>query len=524
MLNVHSMRPHELSRLTMSLLREQQVQRSGSQIKYSLWKSVAVRTRQIIPDFSPSELSTIVFGLGKSSIRDKELLSRAAAEIFIPQLTIMTLNDISHLLSGYARVDVCNDILFDLASREIARKIHSQGSLADIASIFSSFARLHYSHPLLFEILGKRAALVAPQSTASSIEFAQIIHSVALLGYKSDARLLAIMASEICRRIDSMPVFAIAKILDGYKKLGVRNQFLIEVALDESFKRRHEFEPKSIGILLNAIGRLKCGRTLLLFDYFVSDLAKRGFGKFDLPAITLAANGISNFWTNRDERDEAMKQSIGTIFISMGDRISGLAGDLNPRSIAILVKAFGSVQARHGPFLYNIPKHICAGEMSLAELGMVMKGYAQLGIRNDELMGSFPDRIVELLEQSARNTEERAELNGGSSDQVFALTVRDHKQMESIPIREVKGIMNLLEAYAVLMIGDKRVTSMLVRELDRNRDILTNDELLLVLPKCLNNLHIIPPDTLRKTIDEALRGSKRLLDTEMTTELNQLLQ
>ena len=524
-MNIQAMRPHELSRLVMSVLREQRVlerSSSGGSVNYGLWKAIAVRTRGLVSEFGPSDLSTVVFGLGKSRIRDKELLTKAASEIFIPNLNTMTLNDISHVLSGFARVDVRNDILFDLASREIARKIHSNGSLADIASIFSSFARLNYTHPLLFEVLGKRAALVAPQTNSSGMELSQIIHSLAILGHKSDQRLLAIMASEICRKIDSMPVYAIARVIDGYRKLGIRNQFLIEVSLDECFKRRHEFDPKSTSILMNAIGRLNCPKTQLIMEYFVSDLARRGMAKFDIPAIALTANGIANHWTNREQDDADLQTNIQKVFNLMGDRVSAIAGELTPRSIAIIVKAFGAVQARHGPLLYNIPKHVrsCIEEMSIPEIGMIMKGYAQLGIRNDDLLDCVPSRLVSLLESSSSKPPESESTS--TQDHVFALTVRDHADQSGQSTRNVRGMVDTLEAYAILMIGDGSVTRKLIREIDRNRHQLSITDTLLVIPKCLNTLCIRPPESLQHQIEEAANASGVLITPGVLEELNAL--
>lgn len=527
-MNIHTMRPHEISRLVMSVLREQRIlerSNSGGSINYGVWKAIAVRTRETVTQFSPSELSSVIFGLGKSRIRDKELLACAASEIFIPKLTSMTLNDISHVLSGYARVDVRNDILFDLASREIARKVHSTGTLADITSVLNSFARLNYSHPLLFEVLGKRAALVASQPNSSGIELAQIVYSLAKLDHKSDQRLLAIVASEICRKIDSIPVFAIAKVIDGYRRLGIRNQFLLEVALDESFKRRHEFDPKSTGILMNAIGRSNCSKTQLMIEYFVSDIARRGCGKFDIPAMALTANGIANYWTRKgkDTEDEDLKSNIQKVFMSIGDRVSVLSSELTPRSIAILVKAFGAVQARHGPFLYNIPKHVKAyiEHMSIAELGMILKGYAHLGIRNEDILDCVPPRLVVLLDRSSQSSIERRGDPDIHSD-VFALTVREHTENGMMTTRDVKGMIQVLEAHAALMIGNKHLTDKLVHEIDRSRALISQDDLLMVIPKCLNVLCVEPPTNLLTHIEDSMRSLESGVSPEVLEEITAL--
>ena len=541
-MNIQSMRPHELVRLVMSVLREQRIGLGGNSIiNYGLWKGVSQRSRQIISDFSPSEMSVIIFGLGKSKIRDTQLLAKSATDVFIPNLNTMTLNDISHVLSGFARVGVRNDILFDLASREIARKIHSnKTTLADIASIFTSFAKLNYMHPLLFEVLGKRAVLLIPQeqqqitTSSSGIELAQIVHSLARLEHRTDQRLLAVVASDICRKIDSLPVFAIASILDGYNKLGVGNQFLLEVGLDESFRRRHEFEPRSTAILLNTISKSSftsrsgpCGKTQLLFDYFVSDIAKRGVGKFDATSVTLIANGIANYCVRNDNNgDQAMKDNIHKVFMSIGDRVGQLANELSPKGIARLVRAFGTVQVRHGQFLYNIPKHVgaCINDFSLADIGMIMKGYALLGIRNDELLTKIPERIVGLLSQGSDSMHLNTGDDSVDSGDVFALTYRgENTYASTCQAANVRGTVHILEAYAMLMLGDRKVTNLLVQEINRNRHLLSREEILNVIPKSLNNLLINPPTELRTFLEQAVSSATCVIEDEGLSEINQLL-
>jgi hypothetical protein len=363
----------------------------------------------------------------------------------------------------------------------------------------------------LFEIIAKRASLIipSPNSIATSprtigLELASITDSLSRLRVKTDDRMLAILASEICRQIDSIPVLAIGKILHAFKNFSsFNNQFLIEVCLDESFRRRSEFDsPKCIGWIVSGISRISSQKSQLLMDYFVTDLARSGScRKFDLTSITMLANGIGNFVSSYPGQLE--NQSVEKLFNQIGDRVSELANDLDPRSIGILVKSFAAAQAKHGPFLFHIPKHVSGmvGDFSLSEIAMVVKGYAQLGIRNEDLLQVIPGHVVALLD-----TQNRSEPHS-CCDDVFALTVVEDNSYNDLATlrRNAQSMVDIVEAYAQLMISEKVMIPQLIKAISSNMLHLSPGSILTVLPRSMNILNIHPPKEITEFIEKHIQ-------------------
>ena len=475
--------PHELSRVTLRAIREK---REDPQ----LWKAIASRAKVILGQMTPYDVSVVVFGLGLMRFRDKHLLEETAAAI-IPRLHSMALNDISHLLAGYARVEVRNDLLFDLSSREIGKKLPSSTSVSEISNLLHSYTQLNYEHPLLFEAIAKRVMLLLPQSgtNTSPMEIAKLVDSFSAVNIPQP-KLFAILSSEICRRIDEFPVSGIARIANSYSKkhLLSSNQFLTELILDESFRRRNEFDPISIALLLNAVSKTKVNsKGELLVDYFASDLCKRGLSKFDLQSCVLIARAFSRFSTRNSD--------IEKLFQLIGDRVAGLADLLTGKHVGSLAKAFSLVGCRHGPLLFNLPNHVkvLIGSMSLAEIASVMHGYASLGIRNDTLLDIVPDRAIALLTSTAS-----VSLTPSIEDGIYALST---SVIRSDSARSVaRASVELLEAYSLLLVNNKPLIRALIEKIDEQAADLSKEELVSVVPKCINMLMIDCPIRLQEKI------------------------
>ncbi len=286
----------------------------------------------------------------------------------------------------------------------------------------------------------------------------------------------------------------IARIANSYsrKNLLSSNQFLTELILDESFRRRNEFEPVSISLLLNAASKLpsgyksKCG---LLFDFFASDLAKRGLGKFDLPSLVGLAKAFGRIGDSSPDIDK--------VFHMIGDHVAGFADKLTGRQVAGLAEAFASVECRHGPLLFNLPDHVnlLRDSMTLPEIASVMHGYATLGIRNENLLDSVPDRVLALLQT------ERQVLPGTSSeeDQIFALST-GQKPSTANGSSTTQAAVKLLEAYSMLLVNNRNLVEPLVAHINQNVHHISSQQLASVIPKCLNTLMLECPRRLYESI------------------------
>ena len=485
-LKLSTFNPHELSRVVLRAVRE-------NKDDLSFWKSVVARANAIADQFQPYDISVIAYGLGRMRYRDKDLLTKLAARA-IPSLSSMSLSDISHLLAGFARVDVRNDLLFDLASREIGKKINTCKSLVEISNIIFSFVSLNYEHPLLFSALGKRAMFLLPfTQTCASSEICKLVESFARSEIQDD-RLFALFSSEICRRIDQMSALGIAGIASAYAKRDLLNKsiFLTELLLDESFKRRSEFDAVSASLLLSAVVDAKAkSKISLIAEYFISDFCRRGVMKFDLVSISLLASALGKYHVNSALTSPTADET--KLFMSIGDRVASLSDQLDHQMIAMLVKAFADVGVRHGPFLFNIPNHVreMIGEMSLSEIGMVFKGYAYFGIRNDVLLDHVPPRVLELISSTNQGLL--------PTKDIFALYT---KQMGSDGLKNASSAVDILESLAILMVSDKRLADSLMVYLDGNKSLLSRSELLEKLPQCINTLRPKCPESLLRFIVE----------------------
>ena len=459
------------ARLTGSAL-VRAAMRAGAKEDPVFWTSVAQRTRELLPQLAPAEISALSFSLARAG--RTELLPDLASSA-IPVLTLMTIGDLSHLLAGFGRAEVRNDLLFDLAAREVGRQIH-KASLADLANIALAFSKLNYHHPLLFEVITKRVVLIAPNTT--DVKSIAVLAKTAVLDHP---KMAAVLAAEICRRIDQFPAASLAAIASGYAK--VRNVFLMEVLLDESFHRRHEFGPSGIAQLVDAVvHQPKAG---LLVDFFVSDLSKRGLKNFDLHSLATFLSGVAAHYESADGT-----ATLTTLFQMAGDRVAAAADQLNPQSIAKLAKAFASVGVRHGPLLFNLPLHVQAavGEFSLSELATVMRAYAQLGIRNDTLLAVVPSRCLALLAESPKLLDS----SSGSDTEIFAISTNLH----SPPSLQVAAMVDLVEAYAMLLVSETPLLESLVERIEINRHLLTPGQIEKTIPNSLQMLGIPLPHQL----------------------------
>jgi hypothetical protein len=491
-LKVSSFTPHELTRLVLRAVREK---RSEPQ----LWKAVALRANALIGQMSPYDMSVVVFGLGLMGYRDRGLLEKTAGAV-IPALPAMSMNDISHLLAGFARVDVRNDLLFYLASREIGKKIPSTKSLSEISNMLHAFTCLNYEHPLLFEAMAKRTVFLLPfaqSNGATAGDIAKLVESFSTISPTPNTdKLFAILSSEICRRIEEFPVSAVARIANSYAKKNVlnSNQFLTELVLDESFRRRNEFDPKSISLLLNAVAKTKntsSPKLTLLFDYFSADLCKRGLGKLDLQGLTLLANAFSKI-----NCVETVK-----LFQLIGDRVAAVSDQLSGRQVATLAKAFAAVGCRHGPLLFNLPSHFeqFIQGISLPEIAAVMHAYAKLGIRNDTILDCAPERVKILL---TAGSEKRKEISTGDRE-IFALTTGGVGNVNIEVKIDVHAAVDILESYAMLMVNQKEIIPQLVAKISENCELLKDKQLVEIIPKSVNILMIKCPEKLVRRIAEA---------------------
>lgn len=509
-LKLSSFSPHELSRVVLRAVKEKR-----SDI--SFWKCVIARANAIADQLQPYDISVIVYGLGRMRYRDKDLLLNLAARS-IPHLSAMSLNDISHLLAGFARVEVRNDLLFDLASREIGKKLNTCKSLAEISNILCSYVSLNYEHPLLFSALGKRTIFLLPLTKdCPSREFSTLVESFAKSEYE-DPKLFALFSSEICRRMDELTVVAIARISSAFSKRGLlgENLFLNELILDECFKRRMEFDAVSASLLLHSVieGEAK-SKISLLAEYFIADFSRKGVGKFDLSSLALLASALGRYHVIEGSSGPTADET--KLFISIGDKVAGLADQLDQSNIALLVRGFADVGVRHGPFLFNVPNHVkgLVDEMSLCELGMVFKGYADFAIRNDVLLDCVPPRVSQLLESPEKSII--------SVDEIYTLANRVERRGEVK--KNASAVLDILESLAILMVSQKRLADSLVEYLDHHKELLTDKDLLERLPKSVNMLRSRCPESLLLYIKErsTVSTSTLALDQSVQGELKQLL-
>ena len=495
-LKISKFTPYELSRVVLRAVRE-----NHSDVRF--WRAVSVRAAQLADTLQPWDISVIVHSLGRMKYRDRTLLARLATAV-TPQLGAMSMGDLARLLSGFARVEVRNDLLFDLASREIGRKLPAAASLAELAHVMHAYSQLNYEHPLLFAAVAKRASIILPIAETPAREIAKLVHAFSRAGV-DNPKLFALMSSEVCRRIEEFPVGALATVANSYAKSGLvrTNQFLFEQILDESFRRRAEFDndPVSTALLLSAIAKAKevSSRSALVMDYLVSDMSKKGIAKFDLHAVVTVANSVGVYHSLVGAGTPSKELTM--LFQLIGDRVATLADDLQPRQIALLARAFGAVGARHGPLLFNLPKHVeeMLGDFSLVEMAMIMQGYAALAIRNDTLLNCAPGRLIELLEESSTGSHGGSAITGGD-DEIFALSVRSDAGPPMDDRTIAKAMVDILEAYAVLMVNEKALLSKLIVAIDERKEWLTEPQLLTAIPKSVNVLGLKCPDGLAALI------------------------
>lgn len=504
-----SFTPHELTRVVLRAIRE-------NRADIPLWKAVISRTSSLVSSMQGGDLSVIVYGLGRMKFRDRALLDSVAAQV-IPQLHAMSLNDISHLLSGFARVEVRNDLLFDLASREIGRKLNACKSLAEISNLTQAYTSLNYHHTLLFEALGKRAMFLLPFSD-SGTEIPKLVEAIAKTEIDNQ-KLFALLSSEICKRIDTIAIPSIARIANSYSKRRLlrSNQFLSELILDESFRRRHEFDPVATALLLNAVGRIKSPKTSLMFDYFVGDLGKRGIAKFDIQSVALLAHAVGKHCGGAV--GSAPTKEVQKLFQLIGDRVAVLSENLSTRQVAMLANAFACVGARHGPLLYNLPRHVEAGidGMNLSDLAAVMHGYAKLGIRNDVILACTPVRIEALIDADQGSSQ--SSMSEGGDGEIFALSVNNGTDRRGG--NQTGALVRILESFAMLMVNEKKLLPKLVLQIERNKDTLSDTDVLVTIPKSLNMLSLECPEGLAGMI--AARVGNATLEDAQRQEIDMMI-
>lgn len=382
-------------------------------------------------------------------------LLEALAIAAVPQVHAMSVTDISHLLSGLSISGIRNDLLLDLSSREIGRQMHST-RIADLTFILHSYLDFQYTNEFLFEAISRRLILLLPvEQKIESKLLTSLSRSVSKMERSElTIKLQSVLATSIASRIDQFDALGLAESAHVFSQQK-NAPFLLQVILDESFQRRSEFSNSSVALLVDAMGfightgrrnsqkpiKVSDGKKIreigidgdkvtLLFDFFISDISKRGVGNFNAYSLALLARGLSKLSEKKCENND-------TIFNKIGDRIASISNELTPFSIALLSQAFSIVNVRHGPLLFNLPLHLEAhiDEVSLEEMAAVMHAYASMGIRNDTLLRIVPTRTLSLMETS--------------------------------PI-DVAHVVKLLEAYAMLVVSEKPLQNKLIEVLDNN--------------------------------------------------------
>ena len=362
----------------------------------SFWRAVAQRTQEIFPTLSEKELAIIVHGFGRARIRDKALLRQVSEKISM-EISRFSSGSLSSLLVSFARLEFSSEILFNAAARHLPRIAH-QLTTAQTAQVFFAFSALKFRHPTLFRILGKHSvARLVGQFEPHQL--ASLLASTAVLG---EASIGAVLASEIAKQIDNFRAKHLTTIFVTYAKNQIHNPFMLELLVDQCFRKRSEFAASDYALVLNAIADLKIPNAAVLVDYWLS-YAGKDARKLDISSLAALAAAVSKL----------SKGDKAEIFVAIGNRVCEVADTLTPRHLATLVHAFGKVGMQHGGFLTNAPIFAARQieKFSLDEIAMVVGGFAKLDIQDEALMIALFKTLPGRLDR-----EQQLLIGGGDDD------------------------------------------------------------------------------------------------------------
>ena len=98
-------------------------------------------------------------------------------EVAPSSLSLFRPVDIAYYLNAHARLDVRNDMLFNVFAREVARKAHNF-TPRQLAEVIFSYAALGYRHAALFDILRKQVGNIIILNVLIKVWYSNIILTI----------------------------------------------------------------------------------------------------------------------------------------------------------------------------------------------------------------------------------------------------------------------------------------------------------------------------------------------------------
>ncbi|CAK9117626.1 unnamed protein product [Durusdinium trenchii] len=146
--------------------------KKDSNLGTAMLKTLTETILRLIPDLTPQDLSTIIWGYATRGVDDNPELIEAVADEAVGKMAHFAPQDMANVAWGLAKLGLLHEELFQVLSKDLVRRIDEcQAQHLSIAAW--SFAKLGAASPKLFWAIGQalsmRAEQLDPQGVGNSL-------------------------------------------------------------------------------------------------------------------------------------------------------------------------------------------------------------------------------------------------------------------------------------------------------------------------------------------------------------------
>jgi hypothetical protein len=336
--------------------------------------STALRARPSFGDMDPSQLSSLLFALGKLKL---------------------TLSEQPALPGAVSSLGLSNSELTQILQRLCTRavEVHDRFSLLEISTIVFAMARLGYRNTKLLHLfadtVAQRISEASPQVASNTV------YAMGKLGFKS-ATLLDAVCDSIPDRLALFKPQEIANLVYAFGQLEYRNeQFLLTLA-DHIPSRLSSFKPQELSITAYAYSQLRVSHPRM-FGGIAIQIARR--------IDECSPQAISNTVYAMSKVSFRHNGLLTALALSLPARLR----ELTPQHVSNIMYAFGKLGHRDEYLLNAICSHVPGRLWEFRPQNIANTVYAtgKLGYRHDVLLTAvathLPQRMHECVSQDISN-------------------------------------------------------------------------------------------------------------------------
>lgn len=363
--------------------------------------SLSLRNRLTFGDMDPSQLSSMLFALGKLKLTLSEQ----------PVASVSSLGLSSSELT---------QVLQRLCAR--AMEMHDRFSLLEISTIVFAMARLGYRNTKLLHLFADLVAARMPE--ASPQVASNTVYAMGKLGFKS-VTLLDAVCESIPERLAMFKPQEIANLVYAFGQLEYRNeQFLLTLA-DHIPSRLPSFKPQELSITAYAYSQLRVSHPRM-FGGIAIQIARR--------IDECSPQAISNTVYAMSKVGFRHNGLLTALALSLPARLR----ELTPQHVSNIMYAFGKLGHRDEYLLNAICSHVPGRLWEFRPQNIANTVYAtgKLGYRHDVLLTAvathLPQRMHECVSQDISNIVYSFGLVGFKHEAFFA-AVESHVRHVLVP-------------------------------------------------------------------------------------------